>query len=144
MRILVEPLVAALPSGDPRIVRAVLTIEDFDQQPFIMYAAEGAKYFHDMLVNMFDAADVAPATVQHLSQIHSMLGLVRAGIGAAVVPEAATSLHLEDVAFRPLTTNPANPVELYTVWRPDNDNPALPPLVSMLEESLAVPSDLVD
>jgi DNA-binding transcriptional LysR family regulator len=86
---------------------------------------------------MFDAAEVSPTIVQHLSQIHSMLGLVRAGIGAAVVPEAATSLHLDDVAFRPLTTNPANPVELYTVWLANNGNPALEPLVSMLEQSLA-------
>jgi DNA-binding transcriptional LysR family regulator len=144
MRTLVEPLVAALPSGDPRVAKAKLTVKDFDQQPFIMYAPEGAKYFHDMLVGLFDAAEVAPITVQHLSQVHSMLGLVRAGIGAAVVPEAATSLHLDDVVFRPLATNPANPVELYTVWRADSDNPALEPLVNMLQESLGGHSGLAD
>ncbi|WP_116092556.1 LysR substrate-binding domain-containing protein [Sphingomonas crusticola] len=136
LRVLVEPLVAALPSGDARVAKAVLALDDFHQQPFIMYAHEGAKYFFDMLNLMFESAQVVPTVVQNLSQIHSMLGLVRAGIGAAVVPEAATSLHLEDVAFRPLGTTPANPVELFAVWRTDNDNPALRPLVAMLENEL--------
>jgi DNA-binding transcriptional LysR family regulator len=128
-----ERLVAALPSGDPRLAKSLLSVRDFDQQPFIMYAAEGAKYFHDMLVGMFDAAQVAPIHIQHLAQIHSILALVRAGIGAALVPEAAMSLHLDDVAYRPVETSPEQPVELFTAWSIENDNPALRPLISVLE-----------
>ncbi len=40
---------AALPVGDPRLARPTLTLGDFDGQPLIMYAPEGARYFHDML-----------------------------------------------------------------------------------------------
>ncbi len=54
-----------------------------------------------------------------------MLALVRAGIGAALVPEAAMSLHFDDVHFRPVRTIPEAPVELFAAWRSDNDNPAL-------------------
>ena len=42
-----------------------------------MYARQGAGYFHDMLVRLFDEAGVMPDYVQHVTQIHSMLGLVR-------------------------------------------------------------------
>ena len=66
-----------------------------------MYAAEGARYFHDMLAELFEAEGVAPIAIQSLSQIHSMLALVRAGIGAALVPEAAQSLHFDDVHVPP-------------------------------------------
>jgi DNA-binding transcriptional LysR family regulator len=128
-----ERLVAALPSGDPRLAKSVLTLHDFDQHPFIMYAAEGAKYFHDMLVGMFDTARAAPIHIQHLAQIHSILALVRAGLGAALVPEAAMSLHLDDVAYRPVETSPDQPVELFTAWSIHNDNPALRPLIAVLE-----------
>lgn len=137
LRVLTEPLVAALPQGDPRASEAVLAMADFDRQPFIMYSPEGARYFHDMLTTMFDAAESAPVHVQHLSQIHSMLALVRAGIGAAIVPEAATSLHLEDVVFRPLVTTPPSPVELLSVWHAESDNPALKPVLALLEQELA-------
>lgn len=127
-----ESLVAALPFGDPRLTQASLTLADFDHQPLIMYAPEGARYFHDMLVELFAHAGVKPIAIQSLSQIHSMLGLVRAGIGTAIVPEAAQSLHFDDLQFRPVVTTPAAPVELYAAWRSDNDNPALQGFLDLL------------
>jgi DNA-binding transcriptional LysR family regulator len=133
VRVLTEPLVAALPSGDPRLEKAVIALSDFDDQPMVMYAPEGAGYFHGMLTAMFDEAGVSPQYVQHMSQIHSILALVHARIGAAVVPEAATRLHFEGVEFRPLETSPERPVELFVAWRRDNDNPSLKPLLALIE-----------
>ena len=124
-RVVRERLMAALPTGDERLSKASLTLADFDAKPFIMYAPEHAGYFHDMLVSQFEAAGITPHTVQSLSQIHSVLALVRAAIGAALVPEAAMALHYDDVQFRAVQTQPAEPVELYAVWRDNNDNPAL-------------------
>lgn len=131
LRVMTEPLVAALPSGDPRLDKAVVSLADFDALPMIMYAPEGAGYFHGMLSGLFDAAGVSPLQVQHMSQIHSMLALVHARIGAAVVPEAATRLHFDGVEFRPLDITPARPVELFVAWRRDNDNPSLKPLLDL-------------
>ena len=133
MRVLTEPLVAALPSGDPRLEKDRISLADFDAQPMIMYAPEGAGYFHAMLTAMFDEAGVSPQYVQHMAQIHSILALVHARIGAAVVPEAATKLHFEGVEFRPLDTMPESPVELFVAWRRDNDNPSLKPLLDLIE-----------
>jgi DNA-binding transcriptional LysR family regulator len=132
LKVTSEPLVAALPFGDARLAKAQLTLADFDAAPLVMYAPEGARYFHDMLVGLFEAAGVAPVTIQSLSQIHSMLALVRSGLGAALVPEAAMSLHFDDVHFRPVKTKPAAPVELYAAWRSDNDNPALASFLDLL------------
>ena len=132
MRILSEPLLAALPLGDARLQSATLSLADFDRKPFIMYASEGARYFHDMLVGLFDSHGVAPVYVQFLSQIHSVLALVQSGMGATLVPEAASSLHFDSVQFRPVCLTPSHPVELYLVWRSDNDNPALEPLLDFV------------
>jgi len=123
--VVAEPLLVALPPGDPRQGQPTFRPEDFDGQPLIMYARQGAGYFHDMLVRLFDEGGAAPVYVQHVAQIHSMLGLVRAGIGAAIVPESASGLHFRDVQFRRLVTQPENPVEMHVAWRRDNANPAL-------------------
>lgn len=131
LRVMTEPLVAALPSGDPRLDKAVVSLGDFDALPMIMYAPEGAGYFHGMLSGLFDAAGVSPQQVQHMSQIHSILALVHARIGAAIVPEAAMRLHFDGVEFRPLDISPARPVELFVAWRRDNDNPSLKPLLDL-------------
>ena len=129
-----EGLVAALPFGDPRLSEVSLTLKDFDRRPLIMYAPEGARYFRDMLAELCAHENVAPVAIQQLSQIHSMLALVRAGIGAAIVPEAAQSLHFDDVQFRPIVTTPAAPVELYAAWKSDSDNPALQGFLDLLRE----------
>ena len=132
LKVASEQLVAALPVGDPRLALASLTLADFDGRPLVMYAPEGARYFNDMLTGLFKTANVTPIIVQSLSQIHSMLALVRAGIGAALVPEAAMSLHFDDVHFRPVRTMPGAPAELFAAWRSDNDNPALAGFLDLL------------
>jgi DNA-binding transcriptional LysR family regulator len=107
-----------------------------------MYSAEGSRYFHDMLGELFEAEGISPIAIQSLSQIHSMLALVRAGIGAALVPEAAQSLHFDDVHFRPVETDPPAPVELYAAWRSDNDNPALAPFLDLLRPEPDAPEEM--
>ncbi len=132
--VLVEPLVVALPSGDPRQSKAVLELSDFDGLPLIMYARQGAGYFHAMLMRLFEDAGVTPHYVQHVTQIHSMLGLVHAGLAAAIVPESASGLHMNDVQFRRLATTPERPVELHMAWRRDNRNPVLEPMRRLCTE----------
>jgi len=134
--VLREPLIAALPAGDPRQARGVLVPADFDGLPLIMYARQGAGYFHEMLLKLFAEAGAEPDYVQHVTQIHSMLGLVRAGLAAAIVPQAATSLHMTDVQFRTIQTEPENPVELIMAWRRGNSNPALVPMRQLCLDTL--------
>jgi DNA-binding transcriptional LysR family regulator len=129
-----EPLLAALPSGDTRLGKDLLDLADFDAAPFIMYSTEGSQYFHDMLVSLFRGAGVSPVFVQHMSQIHSILSLVRAGLGAALVPAAAASFHFENVHFRPVRTDPPKPVELVMTWRTTNPNPSLGRFLSLQED----------
>ena len=130
-RVLAEALFAAVPRRHRLASAETVSIKDFDGQPFIMYSPSEARYFHDLLVAQFMRAEVLPRYVQHLSQIHSILAMVRAGLGVAIVPEAATSLRIADVKLRPLKLRNATPVELFMVWRRDHDNPLLPALVDI-------------
>ncbi len=132
-----EPLVVALPPGDARAGQADFTLTDFHATPIIMYARRGAGYFHGLLADLFDRVGVTPDYVQHVTQIHSMLGLVHSGLAAAIVPESATGLHLLDVQFRPLVTDPPQPVELHLAWRRDNANPALDPMRRLCADVVA-------
>ncbi|MFM2370762.1 MAG: hypothetical protein RIS85_484 [Pseudomonadota bacterium] len=120
-----EPLVVALPEGDPREAKDELSLADLEGHPMVMYSRQGAGYFHDMLMRFFDEAAISPQVLQHVTQIHSMLGLVRAGVAAAIVPESAADLHPDAVQFRRLTTKPEKPVELFMAWKRENANPAL-------------------
>jgi DNA-binding transcriptional LysR family regulator len=74
---------------------------------------------------MFRKAKVSARYVQHISQVHSILALVSAGIGISLVPETARKLHFEGGDLRELADPPVF-AELNLVWNTDNDNPALP------------------
>ncbi len=135
-RVVAEPLVAALPKSHPLAKAANVSIKDFDDQPFIMYSPYESRYFHDLLVAQFSRANVLPRYEQHLSQIHSVLSMVRAGLGSAIVPEAAKRLQFDGVVLKPLTLKMPAAVELFMVWRREFDNPLTPTLVQ-IAESLA-------
>jgi len=130
-RVLAEPLLAAIPKKHPLASREQLSIKDFDNQPFVMYSPHESRYFHDLLVALFTQADVLPRYVQHLGQIHSILAMVRAGLGVSIVPAAAANLKIAEVRLRPLKLRTPAPVELFMVWRRDHENPLLPPLIEI-------------
>ncbi len=135
MRIVAKSMVAALPAGDIRLLKDPLTLSDFDGQPFIGYAQDGASYFHGLLTSLFDTNNVSPSYVQMLTHVHSVLALVRSGLGAALVPETAANLRFEGVYFRPVVTTPLAPVELYLAWRSNTDNPALLPFINLVRHT---------
>ncbi len=137
LRVVAEPLVAAVPAGHPLASRPSLALSDLDGQPFIMYAPYESRYFYDLLVSEFARAKVLPRYVQHLSQIHSILSLVRAGLGLAMVPETADGLRMEGVLLRPLRIKAPRPVEMFLAWRRDGDNPLLPTVVEVGREIAA-------
>ncbi|MEV0144508.1 MULTISPECIES: LysR family transcriptional regulator [unclassified Nonomuraea] len=125
-----EPLLAALPDGHPLAVRAPYpSVADLDGEPFIMYSPSEARYFHEVLVAVFRTAGVQPVHRQYLSQVHTVLAMVKAGLGLALVPAAASALRMDGVVLRPVTGLGPDTVRLDLAWRAGNDNPALAPLL---------------
>jgi DNA-binding transcriptional LysR family regulator len=125
-----EPLVAALPPGHHLAERPTLAVSDLNGEDLVMWSPSDARYFHELLVSLFRAADVSLRYRQHLAQVHSILALVGAGVGIGLVPAGAA--RYTGVEVRPVTTTDRNPVRLHAVWRPNNDNPALHALMSLL------------
>src|SRR6478735_7159153 len=134
VRALAEPLVAALPAGNPLALRDRLTPGDLGLEPLIAYAPNEARYFHDLVLGLFTEAGIQPRIVQQLTQIHSILALVRSALGIALVPAAAERLRFEGVVFRPLALPTPRPVELLLAWRRDADDPVIAQLVPILSD----------
>ena len=107
-----EPLLLAVPTGHRFASEETVSVSDLDRQPFVTYSPYEARYFYDLLATIFAEAGVSPHYVQHISQIHSILGLVKAGIGLALVPKAASTLHVEGVVLRPSEMRTSHIVEL--------------------------------
>ncbi len=121
-----EQLVAALPAEHPLVAQArQLTLNDLDGQDVVMYSPIEARYFNELLISAFTIAGATTRYVQFVTQVHTMLVLVRSGIGIALVPASAATLHPEGVVFRSIGAFRERPVELDAAWRQDSTNPAL-------------------
>ncbi|MBS1694661.1 MAG: LysR family transcriptional regulator [Actinobacteria bacterium] len=121
-----EQLIAAVPVDHPLAgLGRQLTLTDLDDQDVVMYSPVEARYFHELLISTFTIAGATPRYVQHVTQVHTMLVLVRSGIGIALVPASAATVHPEGVVFRTIGAFRERPVELDAVWRGDSTNPAL-------------------
>jgi DNA-binding transcriptional LysR family regulator len=132
MRVAAEGLLAALPARHRLTHKKSLALKDFHDQPFIMHAPYESRYFYDLVTAHLVGANVLPRYVQHISQIHSMLAFVRAGMGLAIVPEAAANLRFNGVVMRPLQLPVTRPVELMMAWRRDNDNALFSTLIEIV------------
>ena len=133
--ILREPLRMALPIGHRLAIGPEPTIADLDREDLVMWSPVESRYFYDLVSGLCAAAGAAPAYVQHVSQLHTILALVNAGQGVALVPEAARALHFDKVVLRPIRSADRRAqamAELHLVWRRDNSNPSLPAFLDAL------------
>lgn len=142
--VLREPLLLAIPEGHALGQNHEPAIVDLDGQPFIMWSPMEARYFYDLVSGICASAGVRPLPVQFITQTHTMLALVSAGLGLALVPEAARALQFEGVVLRPLRSPQRIVAELYLVWRRDITNPALPAFRDAVVRKFEVPPNLAD
>lgn len=120
-----EGLVLAIPESDAGSWPERPVPKDLNGRPFLHYSPFEARYFHNLVVRIFDQADVSPDVVEYVAQIHTMLALVQSGIGVALIPEAAMRLHFEGTVLRRMIIDPLKPVVTVCSFRKDNDNPML-------------------
>ncbi|SUB54233.1 Ben and cat operon transcriptional regulator [Nocardia brasiliensis] len=125
-----ERLMLAVPADHPLAEPGPIAVERLGGETLLVYAPGPARYFADLVAGILAAV---PYTSTHeLTQVHTMLALVAAGRGLALVPETAGHLHPDGVRFRPLD-GVDDPVVLYAVWRRDCANPALHRVVQLLD-----------
>jgi len=119
-----EPFVLAIPKSHPLAEVARPEIGMLDREPLILYSLSGWQPFYELLSGAFRSAGVEPNVVQYIGSTLTILALVNAGMGVALVPQGAASLKFDDVVFRPIELGSGVRSELHLVWRDDSDNPA--------------------
>lgn len=125
-----EPMVVAVPVGHALDVAGPIATADLAGTTLLLYTRDRARYFADLTAAALWGVDFRPA--HQLTQIHTMLALVAAGRGVALVPESARTLRSDGVTFRPLITGQSPCAELIAVWRREIHNPALRRVLGLL------------
>ena len=134
-----ESLIAAIPAPHPLSAKLKINLRDLIGQPFISYLPYEAYYLCNLVGDFLAKAGVAPSYVQQLTQVHSVMALVHAGMGVSIVPESARLLNFSNVVLRPIEDPQPRPAELFMAWRADNLNPLIPQMTELARQVGAVP-----
>jgi DNA-binding transcriptional LysR family regulator len=118
-----ERFVLAMPTGHALEGKDRITIENLDGQSFVMYSPADGWYTYEILAPLFTYAKVRPNFVQYLGQTHTILALVSAGVGCALIPQSSQVIGLPNVVFRQIELPSEARVEVFLAWRRGNDNP---------------------
>jgi DNA-binding transcriptional LysR family regulator len=117
-----EQVVAAVPHRHPLSGGRELDLRQLAETPLIVLPRADNPAFHDTVLAACRSTDVAPTIVESAESgvDHAML-LVAAGLGVAVLPEAAMRYEAPAVSFLPVT-RPQLAAQMGLIARPDDPN----------------------
>ena len=123
--ILREPLIAALPDKHPLARKAgKLVLEKLKDAPFILFPRPYAPGLYDDVVSCCKAAGFSPRVEQEAIQMQTIVSLVSAELGVALIPASLTNLRRTGVTYKELKAG--SPLtEVHLAWRRGDDLPAL-------------------
>lgn len=128
-RLLVEPLVAAVPEVWLSKGRLPLQSGKLDpavivQSPLILFPRRAAPAFHDLVTDYFTAHGGAARIAQEAIQMQTIISLVSAEMGVALAPASLRNLARTGVRYVELAGE-APLLETGLVWRQDDQTPTL-------------------
>lgn len=118
-----EPFILAVPKDHPLASKDELTLEDFNDERYIMYSPAEGRYGYEIIAGLFSSTAITPDFIQYVGQTHTILALVNAGIGMSLVPAFTKKMGFDNVTFRDMDLPDSIVAELYLLWRDNNDNP---------------------
>jgi DNA-binding transcriptional LysR family regulator len=128
-----ERLVAALPERHPAARGSgPVSLKRLADASFILFPRHMAPRLHDNVVSCCAAAGFTPRVEQEAVQMQTIVSLVSAGLGVALIPESLRHLGRTGVVYRPLRER--TPLtEIVLAWRARDTRPALQRFVAAVQ-----------
>lgn len=135
LKVLSEPLILAAPAGLPALHGGgPVWLKDVPALPLIIFPRPIAPALHDAILACFRGAGITPEIGQQAIQMQTIVSLVSAGMGLALVPQSVSNLMRPGVEYRALH-DPSPQVETGLAWRRDNRSPVLLGFLDLLRKN---------
>lgn len=126
-----DGLIAALPAarGEFR-AHGALRLARLAGEPFVLFPRQVGASLYDHIVGACHRAGFSPRIEQEAIQMQSIVSLVAAGMGVALVPASLRKMRRTGVRYRPLAERSPG-VEVGVAWRRGDDSPAVRGFVAL-------------
>lgn len=116
-----EPFVVALPEDHPLAARHRVELKSLAAEPLVMYPPRRSPLY-GQIVDGCVRSGFSPRVVQEAAYINTLIGLVRARIGLALLPACAREVSMPGIVYRALTGLAAQ-AETAVAWRREDHSP---------------------
>ncbi len=110
-RLMEEPTVVALPSGHPLTKQKNLNIKDLEDVPLIVPSPRSRPHSYKLTMQLFLDASLRPRIEQQAEEKQTIINMVGAEIGAAIVPYWYSRNAVHGVEFRSLVDDTGHPIK---------------------------------
>ena len=129
-----DVLIAALPAGSAHARgKGPLALASLAAEPFILFPRKVGTSLYDAIVGACRRAGFAPRIEQEAIQMQTIVSLVAARMGVALVPASLQHLRRTGVVYRPLAEARTR-VEIGIAWRSADAAPAVRAFVALARE----------
>ena len=111
-----EPGILALPASHPFAGRDCVDIAELEGMPMILPERRSRPHSHDLTMNLFHNAGIKVTVSQMADEKQTIINLVAAGIGLAIVPAWSSRFQVAGVKFVRITGSDATGMPLEAVW----------------------------
>lgn len=137
--LLYERIVVALPSNSHLAEKEQLTIYDLADKPLIVPSPRNRPHSYNLSNSLFLQAGLTPNFTQQAEEKHTIINLVGAEVGLAIIPYWTSKIQVQNVIFRPLVDKFGNHIEqlpLAAAWVKGIDDPNRSKLLKLLMDNL--------
>ena len=100
--LLYEKTVVALHANSPLANKLSVTVYDLASLPLIVPSPRNRPHSYNLTNNLFLNAGLTPNIAQQAEEKHTIINMVAAEVGVAIIPFWTSRLTVENVVFRPL------------------------------------------
>ncbi|PHJ65970.1 LysR family transcriptional regulator [Nostoc linckia z18] len=119
-----EALIVALAETHPLAERENISVSSLVNENFIMFPRHLGSGLYDQIVSLCQQVNFSPKVTQEAIQMQTIIGLVSAGMGIAIVPSSLQNLQRNGVVYRSFEEKTPL-VETAIVWREEDITPVL-------------------
>lgn len=111
-----EPGILALPASHPFAGREYVEMSELEGMPMILPERRSRPHSHDLTMNLFHNAGLQVTVSQMADEKQTIINLVAAGLGLAIVPAWSSRFQVAGVRFVNITGPDATGMPLEAVW----------------------------
>ncbi|WP_226831363.1 LysR family transcriptional regulator [Brevibacterium sp. FME17] len=130
-----ERVMVALPTDHELADKEIVSMTDLVDQPFISYAPSHGSQVREVMMRLADEAGFLPHIMQEAPDPYSLLALVGAQVGIAIVVESSDHIHIDGVTYVRLAEG-GDAFTLALGWRRNNPSEALARVIEVVREIL--------